>query len=122
VGKLTINFARMGDNMFMSSESTSTLSDLSTAFDTSVTGLVKSFPAAIVTSRQSVDFVSASGRTLPAKTFSFVNADIYGEGILVASGPHLISVVGIDMSKAPSNTSGTRLAVKKFVPSLKIEK
>ena len=120
-GKVTINFARLGDNMFTASEAESILADTSTALDSSVTSLVKSFPVAIVMSKQSISVTAASGRALPAETFTFVNPDIYGEGIVVAAGRHLITVVAVDTSKKPTKDSDARLAIKKFVSSLKFE-
>src|SRR5262249_21799930 len=117
VGKVTINFARIGDNMFMTSEA-SIPADASSALESSVTSFVKRFPVAIVTSKQNINVTSAAGKVLPAETFTFVNMDIYGEGIAVASGRNLVSVVAMDTSKTPTRGSDARLAIKKFVSSL----
>jgi hypothetical protein len=121
-GKLSMNLLRSGDNMFVSSEATLIVADMSTQIDASIAAFVKSFPVAVVMDKKTVSFTTTSGKALPARTFTFVNMDFYGEGLVVVSGPHLITVAAMDMSKKPSKTSEARLALKKFVSSLKIEK
>lgn len=129
VGKLIINFLRDGESMFLASEVATPLGDASTGLETSVAGFVSRFAGAVVTSKQNTDFTAASGRALPARTFTFVGKDtfgegkdIFGEGIVVASGRYLITIVATDIKNPSTNPSGKRLAIKKFVSSLKIEK
>jgi hypothetical protein len=128
-GRLIINFARDGDSMFLASEAATPLADASSGLESSVTSLVNRFAGAIVTSKQDADLTAASGRALPARTFTFAGKDtfgegkdIFGEGIVVASGRYLITVVATDIKSASTNPTGKRLAIKKFVSSLKIEK
>lgn len=122
-GKVVINFARDGYTMFAASEATTDLPDTSTGLEFSVASFVQSFPGAAVTSKQKTEFTAASGRALPAITFTFASAshNFFGEGIVVAAGRYLISVVGTDMDTS-TNPRGKRPAIRRFVSSLKIEK
>ena len=121
-GKITTNFLSLGDNMFASSETVSTSADTSSALDAAVTSFVRGFPVGIVMDKSTIGFKTTSGKALPARKFTFVNTIFYGEGIVVASGPYLILVAATDMGKNSSKTSEARLAIKKFVSTLKIEK
>jgi hypothetical protein len=131
VGKLTSHLALDGDAIFMASEAATPLSDASSALESSVTGFVGSFKGAVVTSRQNAGFAAASGTALPAIRFTFAGRDanftverrdIFGQGIVVASGRYLITIAAADMNEASPNPGGKRFAIEKFVSSLKIEK
>jgi hypothetical protein len=131
VGKLIIHLALDGDSMFMASEAVTPLSDVSSGLESSVTGFVSSFKGAVVTSRQNAGFTGVSGTALPAIKFTFAGRDanftlerrdIFGEGVVVASGRYLITIAAADMNEASANPGGKRFAIEKFVSSLKIEK
>ena len=126
-GKVILNFARDGDAMFFASETASILTDISTGLDSFVTNFLSRFPGSVVTAKQHADFTAASGRALPAIRFAFAakdpfgaGKDIFGEGIAVASGRYLISVVASDLKS--TNPTVKRFAIQKFLSSLKIEK
>jgi hypothetical protein len=130
-GKLIIHLAQDGDTMFMASEAISPLADASSALEASVTSFVGSLRGAVVKSRQSAGFTAVSGKALPAVKFGFAGRDanflyedrnIFGEGIVVASGRYLITIVATNMNEASANPSDQRFAIRKFVSSLKIEK
>ena len=128
-GKLIFHSAKDGDALFAASEFATPLADASTALESSITSFVNRFPGASVTSKQNADFTATSGRALPARTFTFAGKDtfgagkdIFGEGIVVASRRYLITIVATDIKNASTNPSGKRLAIKKFLSSLKIEK
>ena len=130
-GKLMIHLALDGDSVFMASEAVTPLSNASSALESSVTSFVGSFKGAVVTSRQNAGFKAVSGTALPAIKFTFAGRDanftverrdIFGEGIVVASGRYLITIAAADMNEASANPGGKRFAIERFVSSLKIEK
>jgi len=126
-GKLILNFARDGDSMYFASESATPLADASTGLESFVTNFLSRFPGAVFTAKQNADFTAASGSVLPAIRFAFAakdslgaDKDIFGEGLAVASGRYLISVVASDLKS--TNPTVKRFAIQKFVSSLNIAK
>ena len=65
---------------------------------------------------QKTDFVSATGKKLPAKRFTFGNPKVWGQGIVIVSGQHsYIVVVAIRKPMEGLDTAG-----KSFISSFKI--
>ena len=65
---------------------------------------------------QKVDFVSAVGKKLPGKRFTFGNPKVWGEGIVIVSGRH--SYVVVVATRKPIEELDA--AGKKFISSFKV--
>lgn len=116
---LTTYVVRAGDNVFVLAEGlfASDIPDAAAMMDQDVTGYINSLEGGRETSRQSADFVTSSGKLLPARQFSFESNTMAGKGLVVVSGRRDI-VIGAQSIKP----NGTGAPNDKFIASFRLEK